>query len=136
MTDDNVGLIIRLLKQGRIFAINIGENEFLTKDAWEALADAILYTNLGFMFIEPNNLRGLERWESRHGPKRRGEPPCMVNLKEWMINRLRENRTWYHKAQAFFPYDKAIVSECHNMWWNPCQIAETASLCSVVETLM
>ena len=52
MTDDNVGLIIRLLKQGRIFAINIGENEFVTKDAWETLADAILYTNLGFMFIE------------------------------------------------------------------------------------
>lgn len=52
MTDDNVGLIIRLLKQGRIFAINIGENEFVTKDAWEAIADAILYTNLGFMFIE------------------------------------------------------------------------------------
>ena len=41
---------------------------------------------------QPNNLVGLTEMEHHHGPRRRGQKPCEIPLKEYMINRLRENR--------------------------------------------
>lgn len=41
---------------------------------------------------QPNNLVGLTEMEHHHGPRRRGQKACEIPLKEWMINRLRENR--------------------------------------------
>ena len=52
MQDQQVDQLIEVLKDGRIYAVNAGENGEVTKFAWYRLAHALKDTKLGFMFVE------------------------------------------------------------------------------------
>lgn len=52
----------------------------------------LLFLIMHLTAAQPNNLVGLTEMEHHHGPRRRGQKACEIPLKEWMINRLRENR--------------------------------------------
>ena len=52
MQDQQLDELIQVLKDGRIFAVNAGENGEVTKHAWRRLAHALRDTKLGFMFVE------------------------------------------------------------------------------------
>ncbi len=59
MLDQQVDELIEVLKDGRIFAVNAGENGEVTKHAWRRLAYALPDTKLGFMFVEVRRSFGL-----------------------------------------------------------------------------
>ena len=51
MTDDTLGTLIDVLKKGRIWALNVGENYRITNAGWRALAEALPTTNVTHMYV-------------------------------------------------------------------------------------
>lgn len=52
MNGDNLRLLSELLKQSKVWAVNLGENDALNEDDWMAFAEALPHTKVAFMFAE------------------------------------------------------------------------------------
>lgn len=57
MLDDQLKrLTDEVLKKGRIWALNIGENFNVSLEAWQEFATALEHTSVGFMYVSEHHL--------------------------------------------------------------------------------
>ena len=75
MLDRQVKLLTEVLKKGRIWALNIGENMNVSRNAWERFAEDLKQTRVSFMYVSEHHL-------------------VRTNLKQRMMDAIRENRRW------------------------------------------
>ena len=73
MLDRQVKLLTEVLKKGRIWALNIGENMNVSRDAWETFTEDLKQTRVSFMYVSEHHL-------------------VRTNLKQRMMEAIRENR--------------------------------------------
>lgn len=71
--DRQLALLTDVLKKGRIWALNLGENPQISRGAWEKFTADLKDTRVSFMYVSEHHL-------------------LRTNLKERMIEAIRENR--------------------------------------------
>jgi hypothetical protein len=99
-TRETVDKLIDVLKQKRIWAVNMGEWDKPSEDDWQRLINAIPDTNLCFTYISDPGKCALTE-------DQRNE--CIA-----AIGKNREGFTeWYTR-------DFEIAAEVRGVWWNPC----------------
>ena len=84
-----------MLKLGRIWAVNVGENFNTTLDGWRDFCEALPLTNVQYMYASEHHF-------------------LRTDLKTRMRDAIRANRV----AQRT-PHDPAVVRCVGNMWFNP-----------------
>jgi len=84
-----------VLKLGRIWAVNVGENFSTTLDGWRDFCEALPDTNVQYMYASEHHF-------------------LRTDLKTRMRDYIRANRV----AQRT-PHDPAVVRCVGNMWFNP-----------------
>ena len=88
--------LVEVLKQGRIWALNIGETD-LSLEGWECFADALIDTQVTHMFAELDMFPELKK---------------RIRLEILRPNRLKHDR---HKAIE----NRGVIQQIGQMWWNP-----------------
>ena len=73
MLDEQLHLLTAVLKKGRIWALNIGENMNISRAAWERFTQELKETRVSFMYVSEHHL-------------------VRTNLKQRMMDVIRENR--------------------------------------------
>lgn len=73
MLDHQLQMLTEVLKKGRIWALNVGENMNISRKAWEHFADELKHTNVSFMYVSEHHL-------------------LRTNLKQKMMDAIRDNR--------------------------------------------
>lgn len=73
MLDRQLQLLTEVLKKGRIWALNIGENMNISKAAWERFTAELQHTRVSFMYVSEHHL-------------------VRTDLKQRMMDAIRENR--------------------------------------------
>jgi hypothetical protein len=91
-----VAKLVEVLKQGRIWALNIGETD-LSLEGWECFADALIDTQVTHMFAELDMFPELKK---------------RIRLEILRPNRLKHDR---HKAIE----NRGVIQQIGQMWWNP-----------------
>ena len=95
MHDEQLGhLMEAVLKQGRIWAVNIGENFRITHEGWGAFLRELPHTAVSFLYVSEHHLYG-------------------TKLKDKMRDAIRENRKLLGQR------DLAVINWVTNMWYNP-----------------
>ena len=95
MHDEQLGhLMEAVLKQGRIWAVNIGENFRITHEGWGAFLRELPQTAVSFLYVSEHHLYG-------------------TKLKDKMRDAIRENRKLLGQR------DLAVINGVTNMWYNP-----------------
>lgn len=84
----------QVLQLGRIWAVNLGENFGITRDAWWRFSRGLRRTNMAHMYASEHVL-GLE-------------------LKTALIDACRTNRAHRNRMP-----DPAVAACVTHMWWNP-----------------
>ncbi|KAL0047356.1 hypothetical protein WJX82_001305 [Trebouxia sp. C0006] len=94
MFDEQLLRLTEVLKKGRIWALNAGENFEISMQAWEKFTKELQHTAVAYMYVSEHHL-------------------ARTDLKRRMQDAIRDNR-----RQA--PRRDADVIKCvGNMWWNP-----------------
>lgn len=94
MFDEQLIRLTEVLKKGRIWALNAGENFEISLQAWETFTKELQHTAVAYMYVSEHHL-------------------ARTDLKRRMQDAIRDNR-----RQA--PRRDAEVIKCvGNMWWNP-----------------
>lgn len=94
MFDEQLLRLTEVLKKGRIWALNAGENFEVSMQAWEKFTKELQHTAVAYMYVSEHHL-------------------VRTDLKKRMQDAIRDNR-----RQA--PRRDAEVIKCvGNMWWNP-----------------
>ncbi|KAL0037779.1 hypothetical protein WJX77_011584 [Trebouxia sp. C0004] len=94
MFDEQLLRLTEVLKKGRIWALNAGENFEISMQAWEKFTKELQHTAVAYMYVSEHHL-------------------VRTDLKRRMQDAIRDNR-----RQA--PRRDAEVIKCvGNMWWNP-----------------
>lgn len=94
MFDEQLLRLTEVLKKGRIWALNAGENFEISMQAWETFTKELQHTAVAYMYVSEHHL-------------------ARTDLKRRMQDAIRDNR-----RQA--PRRDAEVIKCvGNMWWNP-----------------
>lgn len=83
-----------LLKQGRIWALNVGENFAVSLSAWADFTAALPETLVSYIYVSEHKLRG-------------------TDLKNRMRTAIRYNR------KVLGPRDPVLCANVTNMWFNP-----------------
>lgn len=73
MLDKQLKLLTEVLKKGHIWALNIGENENISLDAWEQFTQDLEETRVSFMYVSEHHL-------------------MRTDLKQRMMDAIRQNR--------------------------------------------
>ncbi|PSC70796.1 chlorophyll b reductase [Micractinium conductrix] len=94
LLDAQLEALTRLLRRGRIWAVNAGENFGTSQEAWRRFCDALPATAVGYLFVSEPNLAG-------------------TDLKARMRDAIRANR------KGAPPRDPEVIVHVGNMWWNP-----------------
>jgi hypothetical protein len=92
--------LLDLLRQGRIWAVNLGETDFSQEQWWE-LVDMLPETAVSFMYIS-----------EQHTKYKRGEE----TIRNMAMNRIRENRMAYGERDLF------AMRYLIRMWFNGLRI--------------
>ena len=83
MLDRQLKLLTEVLKKGRIWALNIGENANITLGAWQTFTEDLKQTHVSFMYVSEHHL-------------------MRTDLKVRMMDAIRENRRRVsHPADRF-----------------------------------
>ncbi|KAK9821293.1 hypothetical protein WJX81_001784 [Elliptochloris bilobata] len=93
--DAQLRRLTAVLRQRRIWALNVGENFRVSPGAWREFADALPHTAVAYLYVSEHHFLG------RPG------------LKNSMRDRIRINRL------AAPLRDPEVVARINNMWWNP-----------------
>lgn len=56
MCNRQLELLTEVLKSGRIWALNIGENFLVTLDAWQQFTDALPSTAVSYLYVSEHHL--------------------------------------------------------------------------------
>eukprot|EP00803_Ostreobium_quekettii_P003889 evm.model.scf_407EXC.2 EVM.evm.TU.scf_407EXC.2 scf_407EXC:14109-19988(-) len=94
MYDEQLELLADVLKQRRIWALNVGENFHTSLQAWEAFAMELAHTDVAYLYVSEHHL-------------------VHTNLKSKMRDIIRVNRK---RAPA---RDPEVIANIKNMWFNP-----------------
>jgi hypothetical protein len=73
MLDRQLGLLTQVLKNNRIWGLNVGENFNISLEAWETFTEALASTSVSFMYVSEHHL-------------------VRTDLKNRMMDVIRENR--------------------------------------------
>jgi hypothetical protein len=92
--DAQIGRLIDVLKRGRIWAVNLGENGEVSKDAWRRLAAELPHTAVSFLYISEHHV-------------------LRTDIKDRLRAAARANRA------RLPPIDPAVARLVKNMWYNP-----------------
>lgn len=100
--DETVAKLIDVLRQKRIWGVNLGEWFKVTNRGWNQLLEAVPQTHLICMYISEPDICGVSRDQTRQFQAR--------------IRHIREHvySAWYTD-----PVQRAIVTLEDKMWWNP-----------------
>lgn len=97
MNDEQFYHVIKLLKQKRIWAMNIGENYLISHKAWLDFCDALGDTILSHCYIS--------------------EHVISVELKTRVRDLIRINRAKHDRHSNM--NNISVIEKCTNLWWNP-----------------
>ena len=92
--DAEIDKLIDVLKLGRIWAVNLGENGDVSKDAWRRLAAALPATAVSFLYVSEHHI-------------------LRTDIKDKLRAAARANRS------RLPPVDPAVARVVKNMWYNP-----------------
>lgn len=92
--DRQLAKLTSLLKQGRIWALNVGENFSVSLAAWEEFTAALPETLVSYIYVSEHKLRG-------------------TDMKNRMRTAIRYNR------KILGPRDPVLCAYVTNMWFNP-----------------
>ena len=98
MLDQQLEHLTSVLKQGHIWALNIGEASKVTRRGWERFADALSETNVTHMYASENTL-------------------LTKKLKIKMLDKIRENRK--KDKRHYSKSNRAVIDKITHMWFNP-----------------
>ena len=98
MRDIQLNNLMKVLKNGNIWAINIGEASKVSRKGWERFADSLSETNITHMYASENTLLTKE-------------------LKKKMMDSIRENRK--KDKRHYNISNKNIIEKVTHMWFNP-----------------
>ena len=73
MYDEQLELLTKVLKQRRIWALNVGENFHVSLEAWQKFAEELQNTDVGYLYVSEHHL-------------------VQTNLKNKMRAAIRQNR--------------------------------------------
>eukprot|EP00944_MAST-04C_sp_MAST-4C-sp1_P016214 g16214.t1 len=100
MRDTQLTHLLEVLKNGNIWAINIGEASKVSRKGWERFANTLSETNITHMYASENTLLTKE-------------------LKKKMMNVIRENRK--KDKRHYSKSNKEVIEKVTHMWFNPCR---------------
>jgi hypothetical protein len=89
-------LVDEVLRQRRIWAMNIGETDAVSTAGWQYLLDSLPNTALGYLYI--------------------GEKSIDASMKRQFIEALRANR---RRDENGAQRDPSVARHVTHMWWNP-----------------
>ena len=92
--DAQIDKLVGVLKLRRIWAINLGENGDVSKDAWRRLAAALPNTAVSFLYVSEHHI-------------------LRTDIKDKLRAAARANRA------RLPPLDPAVARVVKNMWYNP-----------------
>eukprot|EP00941_MAST-03F_sp_MAST-3F-sp1_P001920 g1920.t1 len=98
MLDDQLRKLATVLKRGRIWVLNVGENFGISNEAWAAFAEELRYTNVTHMYANSEHTL----------------PP---KIKLRMRDIIRENRKTDRRHRSLEHFD--VIRQIGQMWWNP-----------------
>lgn len=75
MFDEQLLRLMEVLKKGRIWALNAGENFEISLQAWETFTKELQHTAVAYMYVSEHHL-------------------ARTDLKKRMQDAIRENRRW------------------------------------------
>jgi len=116
--NDHMQRLIRLLKHGGIWALNLGEiHHNVTSETWWSFLEAIPHTRLCHLYIEPGDL-------------------CMKGLSaRWFQEALGKNRKLLQYAPRCYsvlgdPENAEVIKKVHGLltWWGPLNAKVNASI--------
>ena len=90
----------RVLKNGQIWALNVGENFALSTTAWEEFAEVLKSTHVTHMYASEPNFGGIS-----------------AALKKSMRDAIRANRQKDARHKSCDHFD--TICQIGQMWWNP-----------------
>jgi hypothetical protein len=97
MTDPQIDLLIKVLKKGRIWCLNVGENFRVSRDGWTRLADSLGETNVTHIYVSEHIISS--------------------EMKKDIIATVRRNRL---KDVRHLDYGRVeMINKIGQMWWNP-----------------
>eukprot|EP01051_Picozoa_sp_SAG22_P017953 SAG22_NODE_2895_length_2119_cov_1.504455_2_plen_426_part_01 len=100
--DETIPILIEVLKKGNIWAVNLGEWNAVTCDAWGQLLDAIPDTNVCFMYITEPKLCGLSADQKKQ---------FRATIR---ANREKKFTDWYTDSEQ-----RELALHVEKMWWDP-----------------
>ena len=100
MLDTQLNHLLEVLKNGNIWAINIGEASKVSRKGWERFANTLSETNITHMYASENTLLTKE-------------------LKKKMMDSIRENRK--KDKRHYRKSNREVIEKVTHMWFNPCR---------------
>lgn len=97
VTDAEMDLLVEVLRRGRIWCVNLGENYKVTTQRWWQFCDELAHTQVTHMYVSDHVIP--------------------AELKTSMRSVIRANRSKHGRHSD--PANMAVIKRCTNMWWNP-----------------
>lgn len=98
MLDPQLRKLAGVLRRGRIWVLNVGENFGITTPAWRSFAEELAHTNVTHMYAG-------------------SEHSLPISIKKRMMDIIRENRKTDRRHRMLSHFD--VIRQIGQMWWNP-----------------